>query len=197
MRIDVSFYCCSHSHQWQPGPPQSVTVTVISSGSLQTLWPPSFIKLLIMSSVITAKCCGGSLCAPLIAWDIKRLRWYTHLGLHGGLSKAGPAGGEHRLQQTVLINHAVLKLSQLSSYVCRCAPGVLTRWAFLLVEAEWRTTRSTDEWWRRGGLVWGKNETSFIQNSVIWRELGPDFLKTSNHVAATMRPACELHSFVR
>lgn len=81
-----------------------------------------------MSSAITAKCCGGLLCA----WDIKRRRWcthmytYTHLGLRGGLLEAGPAGGGRRLQQTVLINHAVLKLSQLStqpstSLRARCA----------------------------------------------------------------------------
>lgn len=66
----------------QPAPPQSATVTVIRAGSPQTLWPPSLIKLLIMSSAIAAKCCGGSLCAPLIAWDIERLRWYTHVRIH-------------------------------------------------------------------------------------------------------------------
>lgn len=35
--------------------------------------------------------------------------------LLGGLSEAGPAGSGRRLQWSVLINHAVLKVSQLST----------------------------------------------------------------------------------
>lgn len=57
---------------------------------------------------------------------MRHARAHAHLGLRGGLSEAAPAGGEHRLQQTVFINHAVLKLSQLSTPPCmplraRCA----------------------------------------------------------------------------
>lgn len=114
---------------------------------------PSSLKLLIVSSAITAKCSGGSLCAPLIAGDIKFV--HTHLGLHGGFSKAGPAGGAHRLQLTVLINHAVLKLSQQAhGHARRRVPGVLTRWAFLLMEAERRTTHNSDEWGWGGKGNW-------------------------------------------
>lgn len=141
-----------------------VTVTVICSGSLQTLGPPSLIKLLIMSSAITAKCSGGSLCAPLIAWDIKRLSWYTYTHTRIWAHTPGftwrfirgrtcrrrapstaACVNQSRCAQTVP--------AEAASPACCCVPGVLTRWAFLLMEAERRTTRSSDEW-RKSGFFW-------------------------------------------
>lgn len=60
-----------------------------------------------------------------------------------------PQAASMCVQLAVLINHAVLKLSQRAhSRARRCVPGVLTRRAFLLMEAERRTIQGSDEWWK-------------------------------------------------
>lgn len=60
-----------------------------------------------------------------------------------------PQAASMCLQLTVLINHAVLKLSQRAhSRARRCVLGGPTRPAFLLMKAERRTIQGSDEWWK-------------------------------------------------